>query len=117
MRRNSPGARASLLVALTGWGQEEDKRRSLEAGFNFHMVKPVDPAALEKLLAGLPADRHSMITSGPWRRRRSLPAASLRVIMSVRLPATFGFVGMSAVARSRSCFQSVITSLPEEERP
>jgi hypothetical protein len=37
----------------TGWGQEEDKRRSREAGFNFHMVKPVEPAALERLLAGL----------------------------------------------------------------
>ena len=42
-----------VLVALTGWGQEEDRRRSQEAGFNVHMVKPVDPAALEKLLAGL----------------------------------------------------------------
>ena len=42
-----------VLIALTGWGQEEDKCRAKEAGFNFHMVKPVDPAALEKLLAGL----------------------------------------------------------------
>jgi PAS domain S-box-containing protein len=42
-----------VIIALTGWGQEEDKCRSKEAGFNFHMVKPVDPAALEKLLAGL----------------------------------------------------------------
>jgi CheY-like chemotaxis protein len=40
------------IVALTGWGQEEDKRRSKEAGFNAHLVKPVDPAALEKVLAG-----------------------------------------------------------------
>ena len=39
-----------VVIALTGWGQEEDKRRSLEAGFNFHMVKPVQPAALEDLL-------------------------------------------------------------------
>ena len=42
-----------VIIALSGWGQEEDKRRSKSAGFNFHMVKPVDPAALEKLLAGL----------------------------------------------------------------
>ena len=42
-----------VLIAVTGWGQDEDRRRSLEAGFDFHMVKPVDPAALEKLLAGL----------------------------------------------------------------
>jgi signal transduction histidine kinase/ActR/RegA family two-component response regulator len=39
------------LVALTGWGQEEDRRRSDEAGFDAHLVKPVDLAALTKLLA------------------------------------------------------------------
>jgi len=41
-----------ILVALTGWGQDEDRRRSEEAGFNFHIVKPVELAALEQLLAG-----------------------------------------------------------------
>ena len=40
-----------VLIAVTGWGQEEDKRRSQEAGFNFHMVKPVEPAELENLLS------------------------------------------------------------------
>jgi PAS domain S-box-containing protein len=40
-----------VLVALTGWGQDDDKRRSHEAGFNYHLVKPVDIGALEKLLA------------------------------------------------------------------
>jgi signal transduction histidine kinase/ActR/RegA family two-component response regulator len=40
-----------LLVALTGWGQEEDRRRSKEAGFDAHLVKPVDEAALSALLA------------------------------------------------------------------
>jgi CheY-like chemotaxis protein len=39
------------LVALTGWGQDEDRRRSDEAGFDAHLVKPVDLAALKKLLA------------------------------------------------------------------
>jgi PAS domain S-box-containing protein len=39
-----------FIVALTGWGQEEDRRRSHDAGFNTHLVKPVDPAALERLL-------------------------------------------------------------------
>ncbi len=39
-----------VLIALTGYGQDEDKLKSKEAGFNFHMVKPVDPAALGKLL-------------------------------------------------------------------
>jgi PAS domain S-box-containing protein len=42
-----------LLVALTGWGQEEDRRRSKDAGFDHHLVKPVDPAELQRLLAGL----------------------------------------------------------------
>ena len=42
-----------VLIAMTGWGQEEDKRRSSEAGFDFHLVKPVDLDALEQLLASL----------------------------------------------------------------
>ena len=41
-----------VLIALTGWGQEEDKRRSFEAGFDHHLTKPVDPAELEKLVRG-----------------------------------------------------------------
>jgi PAS domain S-box-containing protein len=40
-----------FMVALSGWGQQEDRRKSAEAGFNGHMVKPVDYAALTKLLA------------------------------------------------------------------
>ena len=44
-----------VLVALTGWGQDEDKRRSLEAGFDFHLVKPADLSALQELLDSLPA--------------------------------------------------------------
>jgi CheY-like chemotaxis protein len=42
-----------ILVAITGWGQEEDKRRATEAGFDLHLTKPVDPTALERLLSGL----------------------------------------------------------------
>jgi DNA-binding response OmpR family regulator len=42
-----------FLIAVTGWGQDEDRQRSTEVGLNLHMVKPVEPAALEKLLAGL----------------------------------------------------------------
>ncbi len=40
------------LVAVTGWAQAADKQRSHEAGFNFHVAKPVELSALEKLLAG-----------------------------------------------------------------
>jgi CheY-like chemotaxis protein len=48
--RRRDWARDSLLVALTGWGQQEDKRLAREAGFDHHMVKPVDPDALRRLL-------------------------------------------------------------------
>ena len=44
-----------VLVALTGWGQESDRRRSHEAGFNSHLVKPVDLEQLNRLLAEVPA--------------------------------------------------------------
>lgn len=40
-----------LLIAASGWGQNEDKQRSLEAGFNMHLVKPVELQTLEGLLA------------------------------------------------------------------
>jgi CheY-like chemotaxis protein len=53
--RQQPGGKDVVLIALTGWGQDEDKRRSLEAGFDFHLTKPVLPAVLENLLAGVPA--------------------------------------------------------------
>jgi signal transduction histidine kinase/ActR/RegA family two-component response regulator len=40
-----------MIVALTGWGQDEDRRRTEEAGFDRHLVKPVEPSTLQKLLA------------------------------------------------------------------
>jgi signal transduction histidine kinase len=49
--RQRPGLEHLLLVAMTGWGQEEDRRRSQEAGFDHHLVKPVEPDALNQLLA------------------------------------------------------------------
>ncbi|MBA2605005.1 MAG: response regulator [Acidobacteria bacterium] len=42
---------AVVLVALTGWGQDEDRQRSREAGFNHHLTKPPDPDALDELIA------------------------------------------------------------------
>ena len=45
--------RRPLLVALTGWGQDEDRGRSEEAGFDAHLVKPVDEAVLDRLLTDL----------------------------------------------------------------
>jgi CheY-like chemotaxis protein len=48
--RQRPGLKSLVLVAMTGWGQEEDRRRSLDAGFDHHLVKPVEPDALHQLL-------------------------------------------------------------------
>jgi signal transduction histidine kinase/ActR/RegA family two-component response regulator len=52
--REQEWGRDLVLIALTGWGQQEDVRRSREAGFNAHMVKPVDHDALIALLGSLP---------------------------------------------------------------
>jgi PAS domain S-box-containing protein len=49
--REQPWARTMFIVALTGWGQEEDRRRTREAGFDLHLVKPVDPDELMRVLA------------------------------------------------------------------
>ena len=49
--RRNPRMRGVRLVALTGYGQVEDRHRALEAGFDAHVTKPVDPATLRELLA------------------------------------------------------------------
>jgi CheY-like chemotaxis protein len=49
--RQEPWGRAVTLVATTGWGQDDDRRRSAEAGFDRHLVKPIDVAELRELLA------------------------------------------------------------------
>jgi signal transduction histidine kinase len=49
--RAQPWGRGMVLIALTGWGQESDRRRSHEAGFDSHLTKPVDPHVLDELLA------------------------------------------------------------------
>ena len=51
--RALPALERAVMIALSGWGQEEDKRRSEEAGFHYHVVKPVDPSALMQLLSQL----------------------------------------------------------------
>jgi CheY-like chemotaxis protein len=50
--REQPWGKAMLIIALTGWSQEEDRRKSKEAGFDAHMVKPLNYDALMRLLAG-----------------------------------------------------------------
>jgi CheY-like chemotaxis protein len=54
IRGQSWGER-TVLIALTGWGQDGDKRRSREAGFDHHMVKPLETGVLMQLLASLKA--------------------------------------------------------------
>ena len=49
--RRRPGGEAIRLYAMTGYGQEEHVRRSREAGFDGHLVKPVMPAELFRLVA------------------------------------------------------------------
>jgi len=48
--REQPWGGQMALVALTGWGQDEDRRLAREAGFDHHLVKPVDPAELEAII-------------------------------------------------------------------
>jgi CheY-like chemotaxis protein len=50
--RELPGGSQVLLIALTGYGQPDDRRRAFAAGFDAHLVKPVNPEELSKLLAG-----------------------------------------------------------------
>jgi PAS domain S-box-containing protein len=55
--RGEPWGRDICIIALTGWGQERDRVRSREAGCDGHLVKPVEPAALERLLADIGVER------------------------------------------------------------
>jgi signal transduction histidine kinase len=50
--RREPWAANIRLIALTGWGQDSDRHRALEAGFDHHLIKPVDPDQLAGLIAG-----------------------------------------------------------------
>lgn len=59
--REQPGGSEMFLIAVTGWSQGDDRRRTEEAGFDYHLVKPVDPKALVEFLAAranLPRTAH-----------------------------------------------------------
>ena len=58
--RQSPKYHDMTLIALTGWGQEEDRRRSQAAGFNFHLTKPADFNTLQSLLGSLQSPEGSL---------------------------------------------------------
>ncbi|HJV74597.1 MAG TPA: response regulator, partial [Noviherbaspirillum sp.] len=48
--RSQPGSADIMLIALTGWSQEEDRQRAQASGFNHHLLKPLDIDALRALL-------------------------------------------------------------------
>jgi len=62
--RQLPAGRGMLLVAVSGWGQDADRARSIEAGFNHHLVKPVDIGALQGMLQGRAANDVRRIDRG-----------------------------------------------------
>jgi CheY-like chemotaxis protein len=51
--RQEPELRKAYLIAITGYGQQDDQLRAREAGFDFHLTKPIDLSELERILAGL----------------------------------------------------------------
>jgi CheY-like chemotaxis protein len=55
--RAHPAHRKTLVVAVSGYGQEEDRLRSKAAGFDYHVVKPIDPAVINGLLGSLRENR------------------------------------------------------------
>ena len=63
--RSELATRATRLVALTEWGQQQDRRRSAEAGFDHHLVKPVDPLHLRVLLNSVASGSHTTEGSAP----------------------------------------------------
>jgi CheY-like chemotaxis protein len=54
-----------VLIALTGWGQQQDRRRTQDAGFDAHLTKPVNFGAIMDLLAKLPATSAGAISESP----------------------------------------------------
>jgi CheY-like chemotaxis protein len=53
--RSDPATLGTYLIAQTGYGKVEDRRRAREAGFDLHMTKPIDPTELEHVLASVAA--------------------------------------------------------------
>ena len=63
--RGLPETHDTVLIALSGYGQREDKERSMAAGLDRHLTKPVDPRSLSALLASLRAARRQGGTLAP----------------------------------------------------
>jgi CheY-like chemotaxis protein len=71
--REDPGLRDLKIVALTGYGQEEDRRLSKEAGFDHHMVKPVDFKTIQAILAPRGTESPAREETSAYRRTRQAP--------------------------------------------
>lgn len=65
--RRAPWAQGLLLIAVTGWGQDDDRRRALEAGFDHHLCKPVDADTLNDLIEGAPRADKGRLPVAPLR--------------------------------------------------
>jgi CheY-like chemotaxis protein len=63
--RAALGGRSVMLVAVTGWGQAEDRKRSSAAGFDHHLVKPVDLAMLQQVIETAPPAQARPADAGP----------------------------------------------------
>ena len=63
--RALPGGQHPMLIAITGWGQESDRREAIAAGFDHHLTKPVDPEHVLSLIASAPSHRRSTATAPP----------------------------------------------------
>jgi signal transduction histidine kinase len=63
--RQEPETKGAYLVAMTGFGQEDARRRSLEVGFDCHLVKPVDPEAVQEILERRESPANSVVTAPP----------------------------------------------------
>ena len=71
--RSQPGAEVMLLVAITGYGDPEARKRSAEVGYDHHLTKPVDPDMLERMLAGGRSNPRDLSTGR--NRQRSAPGS------------------------------------------
>lgn len=61
--RQEPGMETTIFIAQTGWGQNEHRQRSKEAGFHYHLVKPVDMDELQRLIESLRPLKEAKIAS------------------------------------------------------
>jgi len=63
--REQPWGKNMVLIALTGWGQQQDRQRTQDAGFDAHLTKPVNFSAIMELLARLPAPSAGVVSENP----------------------------------------------------